>query len=256
MVAKAKPHVFLSHVREDAERVERLAADLEARGIGTWIDRHQIKPGQRWQKAIEEAIRSGSFFVACFSKAYATRTRSYMNEELLIAIEEVRLRPGKAAWFIPIRLDDCEIPDRRIGPELSIRSFQWLDMFRDWAKSVDRLVEAIGPVPAVAQHSPRPRTLNGAAPPRLPSKTIAKTKPRPKFVLNEVSQIERAFPSFRNPGLAEIVVSGVPSDEVESLAEALREKILNIRQISTFSNEEAIRLSPPVGTTLRDLICL
>lgn len=94
MVAKAKPHVFLSHVREDAERVERLAADLEARGVATWIDRHQIKPGQRWQKAIEDAIRSGAFFVACFSQAYVGRARSYMNEELLIAIEEVRLRPG------------------------------------------------------------------------------------------------------------------------------------------------------------------
>ena len=32
MVASQKPHVFLSYVREDAERVERLAADLKARG--------------------------------------------------------------------------------------------------------------------------------------------------------------------------------------------------------------------------------
>jgi formylglycine-generating enzyme required for sulfatase activity len=144
MVAKPKPHVFLSHVREDAERVERLAADLEARGIQTWIDRHKIKPGERWEKAIEDAIRSGTFFVACFSHAYAARTRSYMNEELLLAIEEVRLRPDEASWFIPIRLDNCEISDRRIGPGLSIRSFQWLDMFPDWARSVERLAEAIG----------------------------------------------------------------------------------------------------------------
>jgi hypothetical protein len=69
MVAEAKPHVFLSHVREDAERVERLAAELEARGIATWIDRHKIKPGKRSQKAIEDAIRSGAFLVACFSQA-------------------------------------------------------------------------------------------------------------------------------------------------------------------------------------------
>jgi hypothetical protein len=145
MVAKTKPHVFLSHVREDAPRVERLAADPEARSIATWIDRYQIKPGQRWQEAIEEAIRSGAFFVACFSQAYAGRARSYMNEELSIAIEEVRLRPEEVSWFIPIRLDDCKIPDRRIGPGLGIRSFQWLDTFPDWAKSIDRLVEAIGP---------------------------------------------------------------------------------------------------------------
>jgi uncharacterized LabA/DUF88 family protein len=145
MITEPRPHVFLSHVREDAERVERLAAELEARGIGTWIDRHRIRPGQRWQKAIEDAIRSGAFFVACFSKAFAARGRSYMNEELLLAIEEVRLRPEEAAWFIPIRLDDCAIPERRIGPELSIRSFQWLDMYPDWAQSIERLAEAIRP---------------------------------------------------------------------------------------------------------------
>jgi hypothetical protein len=147
MITDPRPHVFLSHVREDAERVERLAAELEARGIGTWIDRHRIRPGQRWQKAIEDAIRSGAFFVACFSKAYAARGRSYMNEELLLAIEEVRLRPEEAAWFIPIRLDHCVIPERRIGPELSIRSFQWLDMYPDWAQSIERLAEAIKPAP-------------------------------------------------------------------------------------------------------------
>jgi len=47
MAGKPKPHVFLSHVREDAERVDRLAADLEVHGIEAWIDRHKIKPGQR-----------------------------------------------------------------------------------------------------------------------------------------------------------------------------------------------------------------
>jgi hypothetical protein len=47
------------------------------------------------------------FFVACFSQAYAARTRT-LNEELLLAIAEVRLRPEEASWFVPIRLDECE----------------------------------------------------------------------------------------------------------------------------------------------------
>jgi hypothetical protein len=145
MAVKSRPHVFLSHVREDAERIERLASALEARKIKTWIDRHHIKPGQRWQKAIEDAIRSGAFFVACFSKASAVRARSYMNEELQIAIEEIRLRPTEISWFLPIRLDNCEIPDRPIGPGFSMRSLQWLDMFPDWAEGVERLAQTIAP---------------------------------------------------------------------------------------------------------------
>jgi TIR domain len=127
MVTAPQPHVFLSHVREDAQTVERLATGLGARGIETWIDRHKINPGQRWEKAIEDAIRSGAFFVACFSQAYAAKSSSYMNEELHLATREVRRKPLNRSWFLPIRLDDCAIPDWPIGPELSIRSFQWLD---------------------------------------------------------------------------------------------------------------------------------
>lgn len=66
-----------------------------------------------------------------------------MNEELLLATEEVRLRPEATTWFIPIGFDDCEIPDRRIGPEFSTRSFHRLDMFPDWERSVERLIETI-----------------------------------------------------------------------------------------------------------------
>ena len=149
MAAKPKPMVFLSHVREDAEHVELLASGLEARGIGAWIDRHKIKPGKRWEKAIKDAIRSGGFFIACFSQAYAARSRSYMNEELHLASEEIRRKPLDAAWFIPLRLDVCEIPDWPIGPQSSFASFQRIDMFPDWAKSVEHLAETILPSDAI-----------------------------------------------------------------------------------------------------------
>jgi hypothetical protein len=33
-----------------------------------------------------------------------------MNEELALVIEEVRQRPTDQAWFIPVGLDDCQVP--------------------------------------------------------------------------------------------------------------------------------------------------
>jgi hypothetical protein len=118
MAVKSKPHVFLSHVSEDHERVERLAAALEARGVLTWIDRQKIKPGMRWENAIEAAIREGALFVACFSQAYAARTRSYMNEELMVAFEEEVAPPRGGDLVHPAqtrRLRDPGSPYRR-GP--------------------------------------------------------------------------------------------------------------------------------------------
>ena len=40
-------------------------------------------------------------FLACFSAKSVARTRTYQNEELVLAIEELRLRPADRIWFIP-----------------------------------------------------------------------------------------------------------------------------------------------------------
>lgn len=53
-------HVFISYVRDDQKRVDALVAALRAVGIEVWIDKSSIKPGERWQKAIRDAITSGT----------------------------------------------------------------------------------------------------------------------------------------------------------------------------------------------------
>ncbi len=91
-----KPRVFVSYVREDQDVVDRLANELSAYGIKVWLDKTELKPGYRWKDAIREAISEGDFFIACFSDAYQRRLKSYMNEELTLAIdvEEATHRPS------------------------------------------------------------------------------------------------------------------------------------------------------------------
>src|SRR5688572_2662218 len=98
------PHVFISYVREDSAVVRRLASELESNGVEVWLDRDRLTPGLRWQVAIREAIQGGAYFLACFSDHLNGRDRSYMNEELVIAIEELRRRPTRVAWFLPVLL--------------------------------------------------------------------------------------------------------------------------------------------------------
>ena len=38
-----------------------------------------------------------------------------MSEELKIAIEELHRRPVDKVWFIPVKLNECEIPNIDIG---------------------------------------------------------------------------------------------------------------------------------------------
>ena len=47
---------FVSYAREDAEFVLRLAKDLRAGGANVWIDQLDIGPGERWDRAVDDAL--------------------------------------------------------------------------------------------------------------------------------------------------------------------------------------------------------
>ena len=124
--------VFISYVRENIEIVDRLYQALRSRGIQVWLDRNDIGPGLRWKREIRRAIQQGAYFIACFSQEYNARGRTYMNEELTIAIEELHQRPIDQAWFIPVKLNECEIPDRDIGGGETLRDLQYVNLYENW----------------------------------------------------------------------------------------------------------------------------
>lgn len=132
-------HVFVSYMRDDTPVVERLCDDLRERGVEIWIDREKILPGQRWQDAIRSAIEGGAFFLARFSESYLDREKSYMNEELNLAVEQMRLRSRNRQWMIPIKLSICEIPHIPISPGETLRSIQWVDLSKDWGAGISEL---------------------------------------------------------------------------------------------------------------------
>lgn len=135
--------VFISYVKENRQVIERLVAELERRGVSTWLDRKDIKPGQRWAGVIRKGIRDGLFFIACFSAEYHQRDKSYMNEELTIAIEELRQRSTDSSWFIPVKVSPCDIPDRSIGAGETLRDLQWVELYDDWDNGIARILSVI-----------------------------------------------------------------------------------------------------------------
>jgi tetratricopeptide (TPR) repeat protein len=136
---------FLSYVSEDAERVRELASELRKYGVWPWLDRNELGPGLRWRDEIRAAIQNGACFIACFSHFSEGRERSYMREEINLALDELRLRSPRQTWFIPVRLDECEIPDLRISATLGLRDIQSLDLMPDPGAAIVRIATAIRP---------------------------------------------------------------------------------------------------------------
>jgi Domain of unknown function (DUF4407)/TIR domain len=128
--AQAGNHVFISYAHEDSPKVDKLQDMLEKAGVSVWRDTEQLWPGQNWRAVIEHAIKNDALvFLACFSSTSLAREKSYQNQELVLAIEQMReLRPD-VSWLIPVRLDDCEIPDISFGDGRTLKSIQHGDFF-------------------------------------------------------------------------------------------------------------------------------
>ncbi|MEO8597784.1 MAG: toll/interleukin-1 receptor domain-containing protein [Candidatus Solibacter sp.] len=130
------PQVFLSYAREDADLVNRLYSELNHARFAAWVDMRKLLPGQNWPRAIETAIESSDFFVACFSSR-SVRKKGGFQSEIRYALDCARQLPLDEIYVVPVRLDDCEVP-RAIQHE-----FQYVDLFPDWDAGVARLLDML-----------------------------------------------------------------------------------------------------------------
>jgi hypothetical protein len=135
-VGQAKPRVFIAYVEEDLSIVKRLYQAFERHGFRPWLDKKKLLPGQNWPRAIETAIQTSDFFVACFSQR-ATSKRGSFHSELRYALNCAGKVPLDEIFFIPLRLDECVVP-RRIA-----RQTQYVDLFPDWDAGVSRVIAVI-----------------------------------------------------------------------------------------------------------------
>lgn len=123
-------HVFLCYAREDSHMVDLLQRKLEDADIPVWRDKASIWPGEDWRAAIRHAIRDQALaFIVCFSRQSLSRDLSYQNEELTLAIEQLRLRRPERPWLIPVRFDACDVPDYDLGGGRSLAWIQRADLF-------------------------------------------------------------------------------------------------------------------------------
>lgn len=131
-----QPQVFLAYVTEDAEEAGRLYDALEGEGFSVWMDVRKLLPGQNWPRAIESAIETSDYFVACFSSASVNK-RGGFQAEVRYALDCARRMPLDDIFVAPVRLDECRVP-RPIQREL-----QYVDLFPDWKRGVRRLAQML-----------------------------------------------------------------------------------------------------------------
>ena len=172
--AATSGHVFLCYAREDSDQVNELEQALRAAGIPTWRDKANLWPGQNWQAHIRRAITDGALvFLACFSSVSQSRKVRFQNEELLLAVEQARMRATDDSWLIPIRFDDCLIPDLPLGGGRMLTGIQRADLFgTDKHEALSRLIAAVRQILEPESTSgPADPESSGQAGPKVPTRS-------------------------------------------------------------------------------------
>ena len=124
------PRIFLAHAHEDQIAVSQLYDRLQQAGYRPWLDKRDLIPGQNWRVEIPKAIKASAIFVACLSQQSIAK-RGYIQKEFKLALVESAQRPANEIYVIPLRLDDCDIPDLRHDESgVSLRDIHWLDYFQ------------------------------------------------------------------------------------------------------------------------------
>ena len=128
--------VFIAYASEDGAAAERLFDDLAAHGFAPWLDRRKLLPGQNWPRRIEDAISNSDFFIACLS-GNSVRKRGGFQAEMRHALDFANKIPLDDVFLIPVRLDNCIVPDR------IQRETQYVDLFPDWNAGFERILRII-----------------------------------------------------------------------------------------------------------------
>jgi HEAT repeat protein len=66
-----------------------------------------------------------------------------MNEELTIAIDELRKMPSDKTWFIPILINDTTIPSRKISNVEYLHDIQAAKLYDNWEEGINKILRVL-----------------------------------------------------------------------------------------------------------------
>ena len=213
----ALPSIFISYSREDSAFVDRLEADLRARGFLAWVDRRRLEGGQDWQREIDRAIEQHKVMVLVLSPN-STNSPAVTHEYQYATAHEKQV--------LPVLLQDCT-------PHYPI-SQQWIEDFlrRDYAIGLNALLAALL-FQQLSLTAPSGELYERAT--ALKGHSQVSDKEQAAVILRRILD--------RDPGYLQGLVQGDLDQLTESLypsrAQNLRQQVITARKIGEYGVESS-----------------
>jgi hypothetical protein len=120
--------IFLNYAEGDEARVREIYECLKARGEQPWMEEEDLQPGDDRELVKEQAIRNADMFLACLSSQAVDQAGTFRKDwQKALDVQEEKVEGD--SFIIPVRLDDCPIPD-------AFERWHWVKLYeeRGWEK--------------------------------------------------------------------------------------------------------------------------
>jgi hypothetical protein len=224
MVADFQYDVFLSYSTANRAKVRDLAVQLRADGVDVWLDEWVIEPGDNIILKIEAGLESSRALVLCMSAA--ALGSDWVSLERTTAL--FRDPSNRRRRFVPLLLEDCEVPD-------VLCVYSRIDWRTNDPDEYRKLLKALRRAPADTQPS------DGSALPPKPSfdqdteRNATRTVMRKTPMANNLSHV--TFIAFPEPG---------PADHLLLMEELLA--------VSNWGNQSVMFIEPEPKKLLQSVL--
>jgi len=99
------PKVFISYASEDRVWAELIYEYLKKHDIEPWLDKDNLRGGDRWDSLIEQTIKQIDYFVILQSESLVKKRVGYVNKEIYHALERQKQFRMPFRFIIPLRID-------------------------------------------------------------------------------------------------------------------------------------------------------
>ncbi len=117
----SKLEVFLCHASADKGRVREIYRWLTENGFEPWLDAENLDPGDHWKMEIAKAVKRAHVILVCLSQ-HSVNKEGFVQKEIKMALDVADEKPEGTIYIIPVRLEECAIPDR-------LADWHWLNLF-------------------------------------------------------------------------------------------------------------------------------
>jgi hypothetical protein len=107
-VPETAPRVFLCHDSRDADEVAELEQKLRQRGIGTWLDKQQLRGGEQWNSGIKQVIgKVVDYVLVLETPNLLSKPEGYVFTEITAAIDRQKAKRPGFSFLIPVIFKPC-----------------------------------------------------------------------------------------------------------------------------------------------------